>query len=140
MKYRKHKDFTVSEVGIGCYALSGAYGAKDVKEFKQMLDHAHDLGVNFFDTADTYGNAERILGETVKPYRDDVHIATKVGVKGEGEGEGRDVKPDLSGKYVKFACEQSLKRMQTDYINLYQVHFDDPDTSIEETVDALEIL
>lgn len=61
MKYRKHKDFTVSEVGIGCYALSGAYGTKGVKEFKQMLDHAHDLGVNFFDTADTYGNMERIL-------------------------------------------------------------------------------
>ena len=102
----------MSEVGIGCYALSGAYGTKGVKEFKQMLDHARDLGVNFFDTADTYGNAERILGEVVIPYRDDVHIATKVGVRG-------DIKPDLSGKYVKFACEQSLKRLQTDYIDLY---------------------
>ncbi|MBU1291262.1 aldo/keto reductase, partial [bacterium] len=69
MKYKKHKDFTVSEVGIGCYALSGVYGAKDVKQFKQMLNHAYDLGINFFDTADAYGDAERILGEVIKPYR-----------------------------------------------------------------------
>ena len=66
MKYRKRKDFTVSEVGIGCYALSGVYGAKDVKEFKQMLNRAYELGINFFDTANVYGDAERILGEAIK--------------------------------------------------------------------------
>ena len=116
MKYRKHKDFTVSEVGVGCYALSGVYGVKDVKEFKQMLNRAYDLGINFFDTADAYGDAERILGEVVKPYRKDVYIATKVGIK-------ESVKPSLSGKYVKAACEKSLERLQTDHIDLYQVHF-----------------
>jgi len=133
VKYRKHKDFTVSEVGVGCYALSGVYGVKDVKEFKQMLNRAYDLGINFFDTADAYGDAERILGEVVKPYRKDVYIATKVGIKG-------GVKPTLSGKYVKAACERSLKRLQTDHIDLYQVHFDDPDTPVEETVGVFEEL
>jgi len=133
VKYRKYKDFTVSEVGIGCYALSGVYGAKDVKKFKQMLNHAYELGINFFDTADAYGDAERILGEAIKPYRKDVYIATKVGIK-----EG--LKPTLSGKYVKTACEKSLERLQTDHIDLYQVHFDDPDTPVEETVGVLEEL
>ena len=88
---------------------------KGCKRVQTNVRQCHDLGVNFFDTADTYGNAEQILGEVVKPYRDDIYIATKVGVKGDGA-----IKPDLSGKYVKFACEQSLKRLQTDYINLYQ--------------------
>jgi len=133
VKYKKHKDFTVSEVGIGCYALSGVYGVKDVKEFKQMLNRAYDLGINFFDTADAYGDAERILGEVIKPYRQDVYIATKVGIK-----EG--LKPTLSGKYVKAACEKSLERLKTDHIDLYQVHFDDPDTPVEETVGVLEEL
>ena len=133
MKYRRHKDFTVSEVGIGCYALSGVYGAKDVKEFKQMLNRAYELGINFFDTADAYGDAERILGEAIKPYRKDVYIATKVGIK-------EVLKPTLSGKYVKTACEKSLERLQTGYIDLYQVHFDDPDTPVEETVGVLEEL
>ena len=132
-KYRKHKDFTLSEVGIGCYALSGVYGKKDVEEFKQMLNYAHDLGINFFDTADAYGDAERILGEVIKPYRKDIYIATKVGIK-------KNVKPSLSGKYVKAACEKSLKRLQTNHIDLYRVHFDDPDTPVEETVGVLEEL
>ena len=133
MKYREHNDFKVSEVGVGCYALSGVYGKKDVKEFKKMLNRAYELGVNLFDTADAYGDAEQVLGEIVKPYRDSVYIATKVGVKG-------DIKPNLSGRYVKLACEQSLERLQTKYIDLYQVHFDDPDTPVEETVGALEEL
>lgn len=133
MKYRKHKDFNISEVGIGCYSLSGVYGAKDVNEFKKMIHRAYELGVNFFDTAEAYGNAEQILGETVKNFRKNVYIATKVGIK-----EG--IKPNLSEKYIKSACEQSLKNLQTDYIDLYQIHFDDPETPIEETISALEQL
>jgi len=125
MKYRKHNDFNVSEVGVGCYALSGVYGGKDVKEFMRMLNRAYELGVNFFDTADVYGDAEQILGEVVKPYRHDFYIATKMGMTG-------DVKPNLSTKYVKSACEKSLERLQTDYIDLYQLHFDDPNTPVGE--------
>lgn len=133
MKYRYHKGIELSEIGIGCYALSGVYGKKDVNEFKRMLNRAVELGVNFFDTAEGYGDAERILGEAVMPFRDEVCIATKVGMK-----EGSE--PNLSGEYIQHACEQSLKNLQTDYIDLYQVHFDDPNTPVEETVDALDDL
>lgn len=133
MEYREHKGFKVSEIGVGCYSLSGVYGKKDVEKFKQMLDRAYELGVNFFDTAPVYGDAELILGEAVKPYRDDVYIATKVGLR-------ENSKPDLSGKHVRTSCEKSLGRLQTDYIDLYQVHFNDPNTPVEETVEALEEL
>jgi len=109
------------------------YGAKDVHAFKQMLRHAFDLGVNYFDTAEAYGNAERILGEVVHPYRDEVVIATKVGIR-----EG--LTPNLSREYVHAACARSLEQLQTDYIDLYQVHFDDPSTPVQETVNALEEL
>ncbi|KYK33696.1 MAG: aldo/keto reductase [Theionarchaea archaeon] len=133
MEYRSHKGFDLSEIGIGCYALAGVYGKKDGEEFKRMLDRAYKMGVNFFDTAEGYGDAEGILGETVKPFREDVYIATKVGVK-----EG--IEPNLSGEYIQRACEQSLERLGTDYIDLYQVHFDDPKTPVEETVHAFENL
>lgn len=133
MKYRIHDGVSISEVGVGCYALGGAYGEKDVGEFSRMIVRAHELGVNYFDAADAYGDAEVVLGKAVKPFRKDVLIATKVGVAG---GKG----PDLSAGYVKAACEMSLKRLQTDYIDNYQVHFDDPDVPVEETVGALKEL
>jgi len=133
VKYRKHKGLKISEIGIGTYALSGVYGAKDLGEFKKMIERAYELGVNFFDTAEAYGNAEQILGEIVKPFREDIYIATKVGVRSS-------IKPNLSKEYIKKACEESLRRLQTDYIDLYQVHFHDPTTPIEETIEALEEL
>lgn len=133
MEYRTHKGITLSEIGIGLYALAGVYGKKDVNEFKRMLCRAVELGVNFFDTAEGYGDAECILGEVVNPYREDVCIATKVGVK-----EG--TKPNLTQEYITKACEESLKQLQTAYIDVYHVHFDDPSTPVEETVEALETL
>jgi len=133
LKCRMHKGFRVSEIGIGTYSLSGVYGRKNIEEYKRMLNCAYELGVNFFDTADTYGSAEQILGAAVKPYRDDIYIATKVGIRG-------GAKPDLSGEYVRRACEKSLERLQMDYVDLYQVHFDDPNIPVEETVGALEHL
>ena len=133
MKYRIHDGVSISEVGVGCYALGGAYGEKDFGEFRRMIVRAHELGVNYFDAADAYGDAEVVLGKAVMPFRKDVLIATKVGVAG---GKG----PDLSASYVKAACERSLKRLQTDYIDNYQVHFDDPDVPAEETVGALKEL
>jgi aryl-alcohol dehydrogenase-like predicted oxidoreductase len=133
VKYRKHKDLQISEVGIGTYSLSGVYGAKDIEEFKRMINRAFDLGVNFFDTAEAYGDAEKILGDAIKPFRNEVYVATKVGVKG-------NYKANLSRKYVIAACNDSLKSLQTDYIDLYQVHFSDPNTPVKETVGALEEL
>jgi len=131
VKYRKHRDLKISEIGIGTYSLSGVYGVKNLEEFKRMIYRAYELGVNFFDTAEAYGNAEEILGEIVKPFREEVYIATKVGVRS-------GIKPNLSKDYIRKACEESLKRLQTDYIDLYQVHFHDPTTPIEETIEALE--
>ena len=133
MKYRTHKDLTLSEIGVGCYALSGVYGPKDLDQFKTMLHRAFDLGVNFFDVAEGYGEAESVLGEVVQPFRPAIHIASKVGVV-----DG--LKPNLSESYIQKACERSLARLQTDYLDLYQVHFDDPKTPVEETLQALENL
>lgn len=110
---------TISEVGIGTYSLSGVYGPKDVQEIKEMIKKAVELGVNFFDTAEGYGHAEEILGDTVKPFREEIIIGTKVGIR-----EGH--KPNLSREYVLKACEDSLERLKTDYLDLYQVHFNDP--------------
>ena len=133
MIQRTHGGVAVSEIGVGAYSLSGGYGRKDVVEFKRMVGRAHELGVNFFDVADGYGDAERILGEALAPFREDVIIATKVGLR-----EGAT--PNLSYDYISDACEKSLHRLNTDHIDLYQVHFDDPGTPVEESVEALERL
>jgi aryl-alcohol dehydrogenase-like predicted oxidoreductase len=133
MHYRQLRGIEISEIGIGCYSLSGVYGHKDVAEFRRMLVRAYEQGVTLFDTAEGYGDAEQILGESVRPFRDEVIIATKVGVRSGS-------KPDLSAEYVTNACESSLRRLQTDTIDLYQVHFDDAETPVEETVAALERL
>jgi aryl-alcohol dehydrogenase-like predicted oxidoreductase len=133
MEYRVHQGIELSAVGVGCYALSGAFGRKDVDSIKAVLRRAHEMGVNLFDTAEAYGDAESILGDAVRPFRDEILISTKVGVRS-------GFKPSLSRDYVKSACEESLKRLGTDWIDIYGVHFDDPETPVHETVDALEDL
>ncbi len=133
MNYRQHKDFNLSEIGIGCYALSGVYGRKDPAGFQAMLARACELGVNYFDTADGYGGAEAVLGEALKPFRSRVYIATKASIQGEE-------KPHLTRTYLARACENSLKRLQTDRIDLYQVHYDDAQTPVEETLAGLQDL
>jgi len=133
MKYRLHKGGRISAIGFGCYAASGAYGSVDLSAFKQVIARAYDLGITFFDVADAYGEAEAILGEVLEPYRQQVQIATKVGVK-----EG--VKANLDRAYIRKACEQSLRALRTDTIDLYQIHFDDPQTPVAETVAVLEAL
>lgn len=131
MNYRTYRGLKISEIGIGCYSLSGVYGKKDITQFQQMINRAYHLGINFFDTADAYGDAEKILGETIKPFRKKVIVSTKVGV-------GDSLKPNLSYDYVNTACDQSLTRLNTDYIDIYHVHFHDSETPIEETIAALE--
>jgi aryl-alcohol dehydrogenase-like predicted oxidoreductase len=133
MDFRTYHNLTLSEIGFGCYGLSGAYGSIDLESYKRTFLRAYELGVNFFDTAEGYGNAEQFLGDIVKPFRNEIHIATKVGVK-----DG--FKPNLSLEYIQTACENSLKVLQTDYLDLYQIHFDDPTTPVEETINALELL
>jgi len=133
MEYREHRGLTLSEIGVGGYALAGAYGPVDRTEFAALLRRAHGRGVTVFDTAGSYGDAEVVLGEAVRPFRDEVVIATKV-----GSPEGAP--PSLAPEAVRLACHRSLGRLGTDRIDLLQVHFDDPATPVEDTVGALEAL
>ena len=131
MKYREHRGLSLSEVGVGGYALAGAYGPVDRGEFLTLLRRAHDCGVTVFDTAGTYGDAEVVLGEAVRPFRNEVLLATKVG---SPEGAPPSLRPEAVGA----TCRRSLERLGTDRIDLLQVHFDDPTTPVEDTVAALE--
>jgi aryl-alcohol dehydrogenase-like predicted oxidoreductase len=133
MNYRMHQSLTVSEIGVGCYGLGGAYGPPDVARYVQTLRRAHELGVTFFDTAHTYGDAERILGEVVRPFRDEVTISTKIAVP-------NGARPSLGRDDIRTSCEESLRRLEIDHIDLYQVHFDDPKTPVEEVIETLEAL
>lgn len=131
MEYREHRGLTLSAIGVGGYALAGAYGPVDRGGFLTLLRRAHDLGVNFFDTAGNYADAEAVLGEAVRPFRDEVLLATKV-------GSPVGAPPRLDREAVEAACRRSLQRLGTDRIDLLQVHFDDPATPVEDTVGALE--
>ncbi len=134
MNYKKYKHMEISQVGMGCYALSGAYGDTDPRAYKKVLEYAFELGVNYFDTAQSYGKiAERTLGEVIKPFREEVCISTKIGMK-----DG--IIPSLSYDHVVKACHRSLETLGTDYIDFYLVHYADPNTPVQETVNALEDL
>ncbi len=132
MHYQTHEEWTLSRMGLGCYALSEAYGRVDTQAFEKTIHQAFEQGVNFFDTAEGYGGAEALLGKVIAPMRERVYIATKL--------SGESGAPDLSSGAVRQACEASLRRLQTDVIDLYQIHFDDPSTPVLETIEALESL
>ncbi len=133
MQYRTHRDLRISAIGYGCYAAGGAYGAVSRDDVRKVIDRARARGVTFFDTAEAYGDAEALLGDALKPYRSEVTIATKVGVRGDGTSS-------LKADAIAAACDRSLRALQTEVIDLYQVHFDDPETPVAETVAALESL
>lgn len=126
----------VSSVGLGCWGMSGAYGKGEDKTSIATIHKAFDLGVTFLDTADIYGNGhnESLVGKAIRDFRTDIKLATKFGFR-QHNGQ-----LELSGKaaYVKQACEASLKRLNTDYIDLYYFHRLDKNTPIEETVGALQ--
>ena len=86
MEYREHRNTGISEIGVGCYAPAGGYGHVDPAGIRAMLWRAHDLGVTFFDTATSYGKAERMLSEAPAPVRDQVSIATKLALRHEAWG------------------------------------------------------
>lgn len=128
----KRNGLTVSAMGVGCWAIGGPFwrgdtpvgwGEVDDDESIAMLEQAVDLGVTFFDTADVYGagHSEEVVGKALKPYRQDVVIATKfsnVFDEDTRQITGNDVSPE----YIRSACEASLRRLNTDYIDLYQLH------------------
>ena len=133
MEYRTYRGEELSAIGVGCYAVGGAYGAKDPEQFIPVLRRAAELGVTFFDTADIYGPGEKILGRAIASFRDRVWIATKVGASETG-------KIDCSRTHIMASCEKSLQRLGVERIDLYQIHYDDAHTPVAETVGALEDL
>lgn len=133
MNYRQHRGIRLSEVGLGCYGLGGAYGPVNVSSYRKVIQRAFDMGVNFFDTAAAYGNAEQLLGEAISPFRDEVIVATKIDVGSDGQS-------NLTAQSIRQSCEKSLKALDTDYIDLLQIHYDDPHAGIEEVLGTMEAL
>jgi len=137
MKYRQlgKSSVKISEIGFGCMSLHGS-DATDIAILRQAVT----LGINFFDTADLYqhGRNETVVGEALKENRKNLIIATKVGNQWRNDGSGFDWNPRK--KYIFTSIEQSLKRLQTDYIDLYQLHGGTLDDPIDETIEAFEIL
>jgi aryl-alcohol dehydrogenase-like predicted oxidoreductase len=128
-------DLKVSRIGFGCMSLSG-----NAKANEQLIQQALESGINFFDTADLYdkGDNEKIIGELLRPQRDQVVIATKAGNQWRTDGSGWDWNP--SGKHIMAAAEESLRRLKTDYIDLYQLHGGTMEDPIDETIEAFERL
>lgn len=132
----KNTVIPVSRLCIGgCPAGEYGWGNVSRSEVERAMISAVEMGVSFFDTADTYGlgRSEETLGETLRPYRDQVTLATKFGVRVEG---GKTIF-DNSPAYIRQALAASLKRLRTDRIDLYQVHYLDGVTPIPEMMEAL---
>lgn len=133
MEYRKIGSLSVSVVGLGC----NNFGTRiDENQTKEVVDTCLESGVNFFDTADMYGSgkSEEFLGKALGDRRRDVIIATKFGHLFDG------VKTGASPQHIRNACEASLKRLGTDFIDLYQLHTPDPEVPIADTLGALNEL
>lgn len=122
MKYRKFSnlDVSVSEIGFGTWAIGGnSYGHVDDKESIRALKYAFDNGINFYDTADIYGNghSEKLIGEIFKDSRDNIILTTKAGYTNYNNKV-----QDFSEKHIRKSIEKSLKRLNTDYVDIYFLH------------------
>ncbi|HEY6647333.1 MAG TPA: aldo/keto reductase, partial [Mycobacterium sp.] len=144
-----HSDLTVRPVGLGCMGMSQFYGSADDGQSIETIRSAIDLGVDFLDTSDVYGAAdigtatnvrgfghnEQLIGAAISGRRENVVLATKFGAKTNDAGNGIEL--DGRPEYVAAACEASLRRLQTDVIDLYYCHRLDPAVPIEDTVGAM---
>ncbi|MEZ4228758.1 MAG: aldo/keto reductase [Polyangiaceae bacterium] len=139
MKKRKlgKSDIDLAVVGLGCMGMSEFYGPAEDSKSIEVIHHALERGVNFFDTADMYGvgRNEELVGKALEGKREQAVIATKFAVVRGDDGS----RFGISGKpeYVKSACEKSLKRLNIETIDLYYQHRVDPETPIEDTVGAM---
>src|SRR4051794_6289192 len=146
MEYRRlgTSGLTVSAVGLGCNNLGRSGTATESQEGADAVVHAAiDAGITLFDVADSYGKepglSERILGTALGNRREDVVVATKFGMDMRG-ANGRDFGARGSRRYIIKAAEASLRRLGTDWIDLYQFHTPDPLTPVDETLSALDDL
>jgi aryl-alcohol dehydrogenase-like predicted oxidoreductase len=157
METRKlgQSDLDVTTLAFGAWAIGGwMWGGADSKEAVKAIETAIDHGMTTIDTASVYGFglSEELVGKAIKGKRDKVQILTKFGMSWDGNhGEFYFDSKDNSGKVVKIYryaskekvlrdCEDSLKRLKTDYIDLFQIHWADPTTPVSDTMEALEIL
>jgi aryl-alcohol dehydrogenase-like predicted oxidoreductase len=135
-----HSELNISRLGLGCMGMSEFYGPSDEAECIKTLHAALDLGITFYDTADMYGRGENeeLLARAFANRWDDIVLATKFGVLRNDDGGFAGVcgKPD----YVRQACDNSLKRLGRDTIDLYYAHRIDPAVPVEETVGAMKDL
>jgi aryl-alcohol dehydrogenase-like predicted oxidoreductase len=134
---------SVSAIGLGCWGMSGSYGPADEAESVATLHHALDLGVNFIDTGDSYGDGhnESLIGGALQGRRHEFFLATKTGVVKRAGPDGKTVVGiDGRPERIRPACEASLVRLKTDVIDLYYLHRVDPDVPVEESVGAMSEL
>jgi aryl-alcohol dehydrogenase-like predicted oxidoreductase len=136
MHQRKLGPFQVSAIGLGCMNMSSGYGPADKRESVRLLNDCIDRGYNFLDTASLYGDGhnEQLIGDTLHHRRDEFVLASKCGISRKPEG---GYKMDGRPEVIQKTCEDSLRRLQTEVIDLYYLHRPDPDTPIEESVGAL---
>ena len=135
MEQRKLGDLKVSAVGLGCMSMSQGYGSAERKESERTLHRALDIGYTFLDTASVYGTGhnERLLGEVLRNRRNEFVLASSCGIINKGGKRGVDGTP----KNISQTLDESLKRLNTDYIDLYYLHRRDFKVPIEESVGAL---
>lgn len=143
------RDLQVSSIGLGCMGMSHAYGAPaDKKEMTELLAKAVDIGYTFFDTAEVYGTPEHphdneeLVGKALKPYRNHVVLATKFGIHFDMDAEevNKPLIPDSRPETIRKSVETSLKRLQTDNIDLYYQHRPDPQIPVEEVAGVMSEL
>ena len=138
MKTRKLGTLEVSEIGLGCMNMAGNYNPPaDRKQSIATIRKAFESGVTFFDTAEVYGPYidEELVGEALQPFRDKVKIATKFGFAIDGT-----IALDSRPEHIRKVVDESLKRLRTDYIDLYYQHRVDPNVPIEEVAGAIKEL
>ncbi len=140
MEYRKLDELEVSVIGYGAWGIGGApfWRTEGDKKSIASIKKSFDLGINFFDTAPVYGfgHSEELIGKALKPVRDKVILATKCGLRWDKESLS-SLRKDASRKSILEEVDLSLKRLDTDRIDLYQVHWPDVETTQQETMEAL---